>query len=75
MNYISFKNNIPVKNLNTVEVGRWTKIYYISGSENSSSRCDVTAHAFEQVSQDFTVMSSLCLACCIFLNNGWILFL
>ena len=36
MNYISFKNNIPVKNLKIIEEGRWTKIHYISGSENSS---------------------------------------
>ena len=75
MNYISVKNNIPVKNFNIIEEGRRTKIHYISGSENSSSRCDVTAHAFEQGRQDFTVMGSPCLACCIFLNNGRILFL
>ena len=75
MNYITFKNNIPVNNLNIIEEGRWTKIHYISGSENSSSQCDITAHAFEQVSQDFTVMSSPCWVCCIFLNYGRILFL
>ena len=58
MDYISFKNGIPVKSLNIIEEGRLAKMHYISGSENSSSRSDVTAHAFQQVSQDFAATSS-----------------